>query len=71
MQFSDKLPTADWLNSPRLFIRETDELSGQFVDFTVERGALLLDNGEWFVHYELFSILKQKFKFQKETIRDN
>lgn len=71
MQFSDKLPTADWLNSPRLFIRETDELSGQFVDFTVERGALLLDNGKWFVHYELFSILKQKFKFQKETIRDN
>lgn len=67
-QMAITLPTADWHNHPRLCLRETDELSNQYQDFIVERGALLLDNDEWFVSYELFSILKQKFKSERHTI---
>lgn len=62
------LPTVDWLPQPRLQITETDVSTGKTLDFVVERGALLLDDGTWFVCAELLNVLKQKFKSERKTV---
>lgn len=62
------LPTVDWLPQPRLQISETDVCTGQTLNFVVERGALRLDDGTWFVCAELLNVLKHKFKSERKTV---
>lgn len=62
------LPCADWGNSSRVRVRETDVLSGETHDFILDNGALLLNDGSWYLDRALLDVMKQKFKQQKHAI---
>lgn len=66
-QFAAHLPMVDDLHLPRARICEHDKVSGVSHSFIVERGALLLDDGQWFVSADLFNILKNKWKHARRS----
>ena len=66
---ASKLPVADWGKVHEVEITETDELSGRSVIMRCAGGALELPNGHWYFDNLLPSILKIKFKQDRQNIR--
>ena len=66
---ASKLPVADWGKVHEVEITETDELSGHSVIMRCAGGALELPNGHWYFDNLLPSILKIKFKRDRQNIR--
>lgn len=61
-KYAPFLPTVDWSKTACMRLYETDKVSGQVKYFMLERGALRLDDGRWFVHEDLLNIIKMKLK---------
>lgn len=66
---ASKLPVADWGKVHEVEITEADELSGRSVIMRCAGGALELPNGHWYFDNLLPSILKIKFKRDRQNIR--
>lgn len=66
------LPVCDWWHIPRLTIRETDPVSGGYVEFLCDSGTIMLpENGLWYTDAELLAVFKQKHKQHKNATIDS
>lgn len=64
-----QLPIVDSWGYQRAVIREHNPVSGETQACVVERGALLLSDGTWFVHENLLDILKRKWKYARKSVK--